>query len=269
MSYINLNGKLVEDAGINPANRAFRYGHGLFETMLVRDGQICLAEYHWERLFAGAKVLYIDMPKLMTAEWLEQEVLKTVSKNKLEKLCRVRLQIYAGEGGILEAQHPKAGFVIECFALDEHITRFNETGLVVGIAGGIFKANDALANHKTTNALVYAIAAQQAREQKWNDALVCNTAGNIIESTIANIFWIKDGEVFTPPLSEGCIAGVMRRHIMQCMPVTEQALTIDILLQADNVFLTNAIRCIKWIRTISNTQYTIEGIKQVTAKMYC
>lgn len=266
MRYINLNGKLTEEsiAGVPYNNRAFRYGYGLFETMLVRDGSIQLATYHWERLFAGTKALYFDMPKLMTADWLTEEVLRTVKKNGLEKLCRVRLQLYAGNGGILEEQNPKPEYIIECFAINEETTQLNETGLVLGIAEGVIKANDGLANYKTTNALVYAIAAQQVKTNKWNDALVLNNKGNIIESTIANIFWIKDGQVYTPPLSEGCVAGVMRRYIIESTSVIENTLNTDTLYAADEVFLTNAIRRIKWVSSIADKTYS----NTLTRKLY-
>jgi branched-chain amino acid aminotransferase len=252
------------EAGVPYDNRAFRYGYGLFETMLVRDGIIQLAAYHWERLFAGAKVLYFDMPKLMTAAYLTEEVLRIVKKNGLEKLCRIRLQLYGGNGGILEQQTPKPGYIIECYAIHEETTQLNEAGLVLGLADDIVKAIDSLANFKTTNALVYAIAAQQAKAHKWNDALVHNNHGNIIESTIANIFWLKDGQLYTPPLSEGCVAGVMRRYIMERIPVTESILDTDTLYVADEVFLTNAIRRIKWVSVIVDKTYS----NTLTRKLY-
>lgn len=270
MRYINLNGKLTEEAAASVPvdNRAFRYGYGLFETMLVRDGIIQLAAYHWERLFEGAKALYFDMPKLMTADSLTEEVLRTAKKNRQDKLCRVRLQLYAGRGGMLEEQHPKPQFVIETFPLEESITELNEAGLVLGIADGVSKNIDILSNFKTTSALVYAIAAQQAKAHKWNDALILNSTGNIIESTIANIFWIKGGLIHTPPLTEGCVAGVMRRHIMDKTTVAEQAIDTDALQQADGVFLTNAIRRVKWVAAIGDKTYSKNAVQQLYSRLF-
>lgn len=269
MGYINLNGKIIqaENGGIAPDNRAFRYGYGLFETMLVREGVIQLATYHWERLFAGLHALYFDVPKLMTAKWLEEEVLRTVKKNKLDMLCRVRLQLYADGGGMFDGNSRHPEYIIECYPLEEHIIAPNETGLILGMAEGLQKANDSTANYKTTNALLYMLGAQQAKQQRWNDALILNTAGNIIETTIANIFWIKDGIVNTPPLSEGCVAGVMRRHIMMVTDVTETPLTKEILANADCVFLTNAIRNIKWVASIGDNTYSKNAVIALLNKL--
>ena len=243
-------------------NGAFRYGYGLFETMLVQDGAIRLGWYHWERLFAGAKKMYFEMPPLMTPENLEKEVLQTVKKNKLEKLCRVRLQLYAGGGGLF-GMDDKPGFVIECFPFDESTLQWNENGLTAGIATGLSKSMDSLCNLKSCNALIYTIAARQAKANKWNDALICNTDGNIIESTIANIFWIKDNVIYTPPLADGCVAGVMRRHIIEKITVVEKTLSPEELQDADEVFLTNAIKQARWVGNIDKTQYGSRQTREI------
>lgn len=269
LNYVNLSGQLMpaDKASVAHDNRAFRYGYGLFETMLVREGSIEFWQYHAERLFEGLKQLGFDLSILFTPDALQEEVLRTVRKNQLESLCRVRLQVSAGSGGIYEATG-KPEYCIECFPLEKHITELNEVGLVTGLAQELAKSADSLGNLKSCSALIYATAAQQAKANKWNDALVLNTFGNIIESTIANLFWIKGDEIFTPPLSEGCIAGVMRRHLLAVLPqhgytVHQQAANKSSLQAADAVFLTNAIRRIKWIRSIDETEYAIHMIPDI------
>jgi branched-chain amino acid aminotransferase len=116
--------------------------------------------------------------------------------------------------------------------------------------------------------LIYSIAAQQAKANKWNDALICNTSGNIIESTIANIFWVKDKQLFTPHLYEGCVAGVMRRYIMDNFEVIEAPFSPLILSMADEIFLTNAIRRIKWVSSIENTKYSMDYTAHIYNKTF-
>jgi branched-chain amino acid aminotransferase len=261
--FVNINGHLkpFATAALAPDNRAFRYGYGLFETMLFQEGAILLRDLHWQRLFSGLQQLHFHIPALFTKDYLEQEVIRTVQKNKLEKLSRIRLQIFAGCGGLYDNLNPKPEFTIECFPLDAHILKLNEKGLVTGIAQGLQKSNDTLANLKTSNALIYAMAAQQAKANKWNDALLLNAHDSIIESTIANIFWVKEYIVHTPPLSQGCIAGVMRRYIIeqlqrQGIGIKEIPLCAEALGHADSIFLTNAIRRIKWVQNVDNHSFS-------------
>lgn len=244
-------------------NGTFRYGYGLFESLLVQDGVIELKEYHWDRLVAGIKVLRFELPALMTREWMEEQVLLTAKKNQMEQLCRVRLQLFAGAGGIYDHRSMAPGMVIECFHLEPETLGINENGFVTGVATGLDKSPNIFANLKTCNGLLYALAAQQSRDNKWNDILICNTAGNIIESSIANVFWIKNGQLYTPPLTDGCVAGVTRQYIMEKMPVMESSLSAETLLQADEVFLTNAIKRIRWIGNIGDRKYTNQHIKTV------
>jgi len=168
----------------------------------------------------------------------------------------VRLQVYAESGGLYDIKNQKPGFIIECFPLEPSSIELNNNGVIVGIATGLQKSTDALSNLKTCSGLIYAMAARQAASEKWNDALICNSNNIIIESTIANIFWIKDKGVYTPPLSDGCIAGVMRRHVITQLAgkgihIQERSLDLHAALHADEMFLTNAVKRIKWVRSLN------------------
>jgi len=235
--------------------------------MLVRDGCAALARYHWERLFAGLRQLGVSLPGYFTPAFLEEEVLRCVRANELERLCRVRVQVYGGQGALQE-QEAIPGFVIECFPLDDTVLQLNGQGLVTGIASGLHKSSDALSGLKTTSVLLYVAAAQQAQQQGWDDALIMNTQGHVIESTIANIFWIKEEKLYTPPLEDGCIAGVMRRFVLERaaaagVPVAGRSLAAAQLAEADEVFLTNAIRGIKWIGTVAGRTLQHDIVKEL------
>lgn len=261
MSFINYNGKIyTNDALRLPyANSAFRYGSGLIETMLIQEGRIRLEQLHWRRLWGGMATLNFPIPERLTQAYLANEVGKVAAKNNLEKLCRARVHVFVQQQGLYEALG-MAEFVIECFELNESVMALNENGLVCGIADGVCKSNDMLANLKSSNMLIYQQAAKMAMQQKWNDAFILNAKGNIIESAIANVFWVKGGQIFTPPLSEGCVDGVMRRHVINyCVDefhIDEKPLTPAALKDADEVFLTNTIRRIKWVSTMNNRNYT-------------
>lgn len=267
MSFVNHNGRIrnKEDVVLPYANSAFRYGTGLIETMLVKEGRIRLETYHWRRLFAGMQQLGFIAPQGFTENYLREEILRTVAKNGYTALCRVRLQVFAGMEGLYDPSSLFATFLVECYPIDAPITQLNEHGLVCGIATAVRKSADTLSALKTSNMLCYTQAAKEAKQQQWNDALILNHAGHIIESTIANIFWVKEHRIYTPALTEGCVAGVMRAFLLEHLPheIVEARLAPETLAAAEEVFLTNAIRGIKWIKEIGNSTYTHDFIREI------
>lgn len=273
MEFINVNGKVLEaeKAFIKIDNHSFRYGDGLFETMKVINNKILLADFHFDRLFHGFSILKYPIPAFFTKENLGKEILDLCKKNHCENMARVRLSISGGSGGLYDGDE-KIQYTIECWQLPISITGWNENGLVVDIYPGIKKSCDALSNLKSASHLPYVMAARYAKENKLNDCLLMNTHERICDSSIANIFWIKENDIFTPPLSEGCIAGVVRRFLIEKLPalgyhIQETTCTIKNLEEADEIFLTNAIRGIKWVASFGNRNYKSTIAKEIYSRL--
>ncbi len=105
------------------------------------------------------------------------------------------------------------------------------------------------------------MAALHAKKNKWNDAFLLNSRQTICDSSIANIFIIKNEEVFTPALSQGCVAGIMREYFINALKtsawkVNETTVSMDDVLEADEVFLTNSIYNMRWVKSIGDVLYT-------------
>lgn len=252
--WLNLNGKFIEERTpvVVADNRALKYGDGLFETMRVVLGKIRLKKLHFERLFDGMEALKISLTGTADPRILEEQILKTVKKNNIKGPARVRLMVFRGNGSLRDFSSRGAGYIIQVWPLSASKLAMNSEGLSVGIYEAGRKACDQLANLKSNNYLLYAMGALHAREQEWDDSLILNTHNRISESTVANLFWVKEGKVYTPPLSEGCVAGVMRAHLIARLaeegkPVTEQPVTVAGLTEADEIFLTNAIQGLRWV----------------------
>jgi branched-chain amino acid aminotransferase len=262
MNYINLNGKILP--GDKPAllvsNRGYRYGDGLFETIKVINEKILLEPYHFERLFSGLRLLQFEVPKLFTAEKLAGEIPQLCNKNECEKLARVRLSVFRGNGGLYDEDRTLQ-YIIECWPLDELVNKLNENGLVIDIFPGARKSCDTFSNLKSANFLPYTMAATYAKENKLNDCLVLNSSGHIADSTIANVFIVKDGAIVTPALSEGCVNGTMRKYLLKKMmdagyEIHETCVTVSDIEKADEVFLTNAIKGIRWVKQFRDKSYS-------------
>ncbi|MDZ4795844.1 MAG: aminotransferase class IV [Bacteroidota bacterium] len=264
MNSIYLNGKILpaDEPALLATNRGYRYGDGLFETMKVMEGKILLAAYHFERLFAGLELLKFEIPKLLTREKLEAAIQSLCRKNKCEQLARVRLSFSRGNGGLYDDDR-KLQYLVECWPLNESMNRLNENGLMIDIYPDAEKGTDKFSNLKSANFLPYSMAALFAKENKLNDCLVLNTMGHIADSTIANLFLIKNGVLMTPGLAQGCVAGVMRRYLIGTLQqaglkVQEMAISAQDLKNADEIFLTNAISGIRWVKQFGEKSFTNE-----------
>jgi branched-chain amino acid aminotransferase len=261
MEFIVVNGNFIEKnkAALALDDHSYRYGDGLFETMKIANGNILLEEYHFKRLFSGLKTLKIKTPALFTRQKIDEQVKRLCKKNNYEESARVRLSVSRGSGGLYDCDN-KFTYLIECWQLEQN--DFNENGLVIDIFPDARKSIDIFSNLKSANYLPYVMAALWAKENKLNDALILNQHERICDATIANVFWVKDGKIFTPSLNEGCVAGVMRKKILELtirnsgFLLLESVLTEDILFQADEVFLTNAITGIRWVKECRRKTYS-------------
>ena len=262
--FCNLNGKIINEsnATVSVNNRSFRYGDGCFETLKYANDKLLLANYHFERLFDSLQLLKFDCPSFFTAEYLIQQIRQLVVKNQNQKLARVRLTIFRGNGGLYDPENMAPNWLIQCWPLNDSSNALNNNGLVTGIYKGGFKAADAFANLKSNNYLLYSQAALYAKQQHWNDALLLNHRQTIADATIANLFIIKGNTIITPPLSDGPVNGVMRRYLLENLPglsytVTEQSINANDIADIDEAFLTNAVYGIKWIQTLDDTNFSL------------
>lgn len=262
MKFICIDGKMVDDSEplLMYNNRSFRYGDGLFETMKMIDGRIVLKEFHFERLFNSLSLLNYETPVSFTVSVIENLIERLALMNECRELCRIRLTIFRGNGNLYPvAAH--LNYIIECNSLTKTVNSFNEAGLIIDVFQDARKACDRFSNIKSANFLPYVLAGIHAQQYNLDDCLVLNSNGNIADSTIANVFAVKGTTISTPALTEGCINGVMRRHLLQNFKengysVTEKEITINDTMDADELFLTNSINGIRWVKKSAGKEYT-------------
>jgi branched-chain amino acid aminotransferase len=204
--------------------------------------------------------LKFNKPSYMNPEWLEKNILDVVHKNGHQKLARVRVMIYRGDGGLYDPENHFPHHLIQSFKLGEATQDLNQNGLTLGIYKEAKKSSDFFSMLKSNNYLPYVMAALWAKETNLNDAILLNHDNNVADTTIANLFIIKDGIIKTPAITEGPVAGVMRRHLIKTLrehnyEVDETTISVADVLEASEVFLTSAIHGIKWVKQIDKAQY--------------
>jgi branched-chain amino acid aminotransferase len=282
MHYINYNGKYLLDNEpiVGAQNRGLRYGDGIFETIKLKNGKLILAEEHWERLCKGLTALKFTPSKFFTKEKIFAEILVLAQKNKLQD-ARVRLTIIKGDGGIYDAKNHNENYIIEAISLPEGNGELNSNGLQLCFYKDAKKAIDNFSNLKTNNYLPYFMGALFAKENNCNDAIILNSEQNICDTTIANIFYIKNEVVYTPALTQGCVAGVMRAWLITKIQalgfsVFEKEVSKADLLTADEIFLSNSIYNVRWVAAIENSSYTnniifkiVDALQRKETEVFC
>jgi len=252
---INVNGDLFsqEKAQLSFSNRAYKYGDGLFETLKVVNGKLFFWEDHYFRLMASMRIMRMDIPMSFTMEYLEAEVLKTLEANHLStSTARVRLQVDRGEGGLyLPETDTEVNFVITAQPLVSPFYALDHQPYKVDLYKDFYMAPGLLSGLKSNNKALQVMGSIFAEENNYDNCLVLNTNKNVIEALNGNIFLVNKDRVKTPPLSDGCLKGVMRKQILEILLedvnliVEEASISPFELQKADELFITNVIKGIQ------------------------
>jgi branched-chain amino acid aminotransferase len=258
---ICLNGKFLpkEETGITPNNRSFKYGDALFETMRYQKGQILFVDAHFERLIAGMFVLGFETA-FFDIEAVFHDCLKLVHDKGLLS-ARIRLHVFRNEGGSYKPTTDQCSYMIETEELNSDAFVVNEKGLHIGLYADIRKPINSLSGIKSANSLLYVLAARHAAIQNWSDSLILNEQGRICECSSSNIFLVMANQsILTPALTEGCLAGVMRKNLIEMLKVNgrkviEGSVMVEDLYRAEEVFLTNTIQGIRWCIAFKEKRY--------------
>lgn len=257
---------------VKAGNRAFKFGDGLFESMRMCNGKLQFAAFHADRLRAGMKALKMEGYALLDEYFIKQKANELAKKNKFSGNARFRLTVYRDGDGLYTPQTNKVGYLMEAHALENGYYELNKKGLIVDVYDELTKPLNKLANFKTSSSLLYVMAALFQKQHQLDEALILNQQGFLCESTSSNVFVVYQKQIYTPTLSEGCVAGVMRMVILQIaktynLPLIEAQISPEILKEAEEVFVTNATTGIRWVMGYGRKRYFNEVAKLLSGKL--
>jgi branched-chain amino acid aminotransferase len=250
----------VQQFGLSWQNRSFRYGDGFFESIRCFNGQPLWIDYHYERIYRSAKTLHIDLPEKLNPDGIKDLVSNLLNANKHLSGARVRMSFFRESGGLYKPIKNGGLFIIESAEIDTPNYALNKNGFNVGVYNEIAKPINKLSFIKSSSSLFYVMASLFGGENGWDEVIILNEHGNVAEAGNSNIFMVEKGKLLTPALDQGCVDGVMRRVILDLagkkkLKVSECSFLPGDLLNADEVFFTNAIRGIQWVKGIQNKRY--------------
>lgn len=243
-----VNGALLdpEKAVVSVFDHGMLVGDGVFETVKVVDGEPFALTRHLRRLGVSAAGLGLPAP--------DEKTLADGCRAALEAApdwpsSRIRITYTSGPGPLGSARGDE-GTTTTIIVAEQ--APFPETADVVVVP---WKRNEhgALAGLKTTSYAENALALAHARERGGGEAIFANLAGNLCEGTGSNLFVVLDGELITPPLEAGCLAGVTRALVLEWCGGVEGDLPLSELYRAEEAFLTSTTRNVQPIRKVDDT----------------
>ncbi len=258
MDKVILNGELcdVEDAQLSLLNKDMQLGLSVFETMLAVNGEVDGFDLHMIRFQAGLERLGIE---ISCFDLLEVNVRELLRENSLEE-SRARVRITALNNLCwIEAHEAAVRSEVCSVILSDHI--LNERSAIAGIKCGSYAENY--------------LALHEAHEAGVDEVIYLNSLGEVAEAATANVFIVKDGVISTPNLDSGCLPGVTRELVMQRavkagLEVVESALSLEELLNADELFLTNTQIGVQAVLRIGELEFGDEAgeVTKVVRKIY-
>ncbi len=257
----------LEGQAIFGLNRAMKYGDGLFESIRVINGEPQLLDLHLKRLQEGAKTLKIELTIAKINE-IKTCLTQLLIRNEIEKGGVLRLTVYRGGKGKYLPDSNAAEYIIEASDLILNAYQLNAKGLLLDIADAVQIQPSKLSSIKSLNALPYILAAAEAKERRLDDVLLLNQNGTLAEASSSNLFIVVGEKIITPSLEQGCLQGVMRRNVISKLRingfnVSEAAIDLKMLEEANEVFLTNAILGVQWVGSFRKTRYFNKTSKKV------
>jgi len=244
MEKVFLNDKLVDTdkACISVTDSGFLYGAGIFETMRSYNGVVFSLRDHLDRLFFSAKKLSIN--NTYDRKFITDAIYKLLKANKLTD-ARLRLTLTGGPMSEPEEKR-QATLLITATKIQPYPPEYYKNGVLVVLCPFRQNPHEPIYKHKTINYFSRMLGLQFAHERRAAEALWFTIDNRLAEGCISNVFLVKDSALYTPPIKTPVLAGVARKTVCQLaiknsIKLVEKELSIDDVLSADEIFLTNVI----------------------------
>jgi len=259
---INFNGSITQEENILTQNRAFLYGDGVFETVKIINNKILFLEDHYFRLMASMRVVRMEIPMNFTMEYFEEQILSLVQQKDISSSARARITVFRNDGGLYLPQTNEVSYLIHATALDNVAYALNTAEYEVDLYKDFYVAKQLLSSIKTTNKMINITGSIFAHENALANCILLNDTKNVVEALQGNLFMVVGKKLITPPVSEGCLNGIMRKQILalakkvEGIEVVEEIISPFDLQKADELFLTNVITGIQPISKYRKKEFT-------------
>ena len=244
---INYNGNLKDHYFNDFTNRAFLYGDSVFETIKVVNNKIMFWEEHYLRLMSSMRILRIKIPSIYTPDFFENQIIKTIINLDKSFSGRVRLSVFRDGKGYYMPEINEPIFIITANKISEKFFKINTGSYKIDLYKDFKVQSDLLSNLKTNNKVLNVIASIYAKDNGLDNCILLNEKKQVAEFINGNIFIVNDNVIKTPPISAGCLNGIMRNKIIELVngvndyKIIEQNFSPYELISSNEIWLTNSI----------------------------
>lgn len=270
---VNFNGNISEEKTmLSVENRGLKYGDALFETLRVVANKILFWEDHYFRLMESMRILRMEIPMNFTMEFLEEEILNTMKANELTN-ARIRCTVFRGNGGLYAPNSNDIEYIITANELNSPFYLLSEESYVVDLYKDFYINKGLLSTLKTNNKIINVLGSVYAKENDLDNCLLVNEDKSVVEALNGNIFLVKGNVIKTPPITDGCLKGILRKQLLEILEKTsdyelkEESISPFEIQKADEFFITNVIRGIVPITKYRKKQFASTVARDLIAKL--
>lgn len=254
-------------------NRSFLYGDAVFETLKIVQGKILFLEDHYFRLMASMRILRMEIPMDFTMEFFEEQLLSTVKNEGFLDSARVRITVYRNDGGYYLPLTNTISYLIHATPLQNQVYVLESKSCEVDLYKDFYISKQLLSTLKTTNKVLHVTASIYANENDLDNCILLNESKNVVEVLQGNIFMLQGTKLITPPISEGCCNGILRKQLialakkMEGLEVVEEIISPFDLQKADELFYTNVIKGIQSITKYRKKEFKTDLASSLVEKL--
>jgi len=264
---------VAQDDNVLTQNRAFLYGDGVFETLKIVNNKILFLEDHYFRLMASMRVVRMEIPMNFTMEYFEEQVLSLVQNKNISASARARITVFRNDGGLYLPKNNEVSYLIHATPLHNAEYALNSAEYEVDLYKDFYVTKQLLSSIKTTNKMINVTGSIFAHENGLANCILVNDTKNVVEALQGNLFMVVGKKLITPPISEGCLNGIMRKQILalakktEGIEVSEEIISPFDLQKADELFVTNVIMGIQPITKYRKKVFTNDVAQLLIQKL--
>jgi branched-chain amino acid aminotransferase len=206
----------------------------------------------------------MEIPMNFTLEYLEEQILALAKTKNALVASRARITVFRNDGGYYLPITNSVSYLITAETLNNEAYAINKNPYLIDLFTDFYITKHLLSSIKTTNRIINITASIFANENGFDNCLLLNDAKNVVEALQGNLFMVKGNKLITPPISEGCLDGIMRKQILilaskiEDLEVSEEIISPFDLQKADELFITNVIKGIQPITKYRKKEFTID-----------